>query len=127
MKMEQRKFSRLRIRTLCEFSGPNGDQHLAQTRDVSRGGLLIEVLEDWVRPLPCLGEILTVTIQMPVNEVFPRRMMRCSGSVVRTFTATGLAPRIAIEFRDIVFAEDRPERRGAVRSRRCATSMGNEG
>ena len=67
------------------------------TQNISRSGLLMQ----WrgtvgVLPLPILGQILTVEVELPANHGFGKKCIHCQGSVIRVVPDSE-APHIALQ------------------------------
>ena len=64
------------------------------TENISRTGVLMRWADD--RPLPSIGQNLTIDIDLPDNSEFGPRLMRCNSTVVRILpegNAVGLEVR----------------------------------
>ncbi len=101
--MEKREYPRLNVAANCTVSGIETGELPGVTRNLSRTGVLFELIRQPDLPLPCVGQELVVELQLPVNPVFGAVRLRCRGSVVRVFSARGCAPRIAVQFSDLRF------------------------
>jgi hypothetical protein len=54
------------------------------TENISRSGVLIAWCGDGVAlPLPSMGQILTLEIELPANHGFGQKCIHCQGTVVR--------------------------------------------
>jgi len=67
------------------------------TENISRSGVLIAWRGvDPGLPLPSLGQIITVEIELPANHGFGQKCIHCQGSVIRVVNAGEDFPRIAL-------------------------------
>ena len=58
------------------------------TENISRSGVLIAWRGDGAAlPLPSLGQILTVEVELPANHGFGQKCIHCQGTVVRASPA----------------------------------------
>jgi hypothetical protein len=53
------------------------------TENISRGGVLIGWCGEPSLPLPSLGQIVTVEIELPANHGFGQKCIHCQGTVIR--------------------------------------------
>ena len=54
------------------------------TENISRSGMLIAWRgEDRPLPLPVLGQILTIEVELPANHGFGQKCIHCQGTVIR--------------------------------------------
>jgi len=67
------------------------------TENISRSGVLIAWRgADPGLPLPSLGQIITVEIELPANHGFGQKCIHCQGSVIRVVHSGEEFPRIAL-------------------------------
>ena len=67
------------------------------TENISRSGVLIA----WrgveaTLPLPAIGQIITVEIELPANHGFGQKCIHCQGTVVRVVNSGEEFPHIAL-------------------------------
>jgi hypothetical protein len=67
------------------------------TENISRSGLLIAWRgEAGPLPLPVVGQIVTVEIELPANHGFGQKCIHCQGAVARVSDTGDEFPRIAL-------------------------------
>ena len=95
--INRRESPRIEIKLRCHVTSPalwmNSGMH---TENISRSGVLLA----WRGvaaglPLPALGQILTVEIELPANHGFGQKCIHCQGLVIRVSTE-GDCPRVAL-------------------------------
>lgn len=112
--MNRRTKERVDLNLQCRLgpekvlSVPSADpaQVIGLTENLSRTGMLMRWLD--AVELPAVGSHLTVDIDLPADQSFGRRIMRCRTTVVRILkTDVGLA--VGMKIRNIRFtAPERP-------------------
>ena len=66
------------------------------TENISRSGLLVAWRgEGSALPLPSLGQILTVEVELPANHGFGQKCIHCQGTVAR-IVPHAECPRVAL-------------------------------
>lgn len=103
--MNRRSSTRVAVRLVCHVVWPQGgDRSAMLTENMSRDGMLLR-WEDSGGRLPNVGEMLIVEVELPEQEGFARRCIRCQTTVARvhaesgaTFTWVGLRIH-AMDFR----------------------------
>jgi hypothetical protein len=67
--------------------------------NISRTGILVAWRgEDAAAvPLPMVGQVVTVEIELPANHGFGQKCIHCQGTVTRTSVADEGYPRVALE------------------------------
>ena len=66
------------------------------TENMSRSGLLVAWRgEGAALPMPSVGQILTVEVELPANHGFGQKCIHCQGSVTRV-SSDPEAPRVAL-------------------------------
>jgi hypothetical protein len=69
-----------------------------QTENISRSGLLVAWRsEEAALPLPAIGQIVTVEVELPANHGFGQKCIHCQGSVTRISMADPETPRVALQ------------------------------
>jgi hypothetical protein len=83
--INRRESPRIEINLRCHVTSPAIWNNAATyTGNISRSGLLIVWREvDLSLPLPNIGQILTVEIELPANHGFGQKCIHCQGLVVR--------------------------------------------
>ena len=67
------------------------------TDNISRSGLLVAWCgTDSPLPLPGVGQILTIEIELPEHHGFGKKCIHCQGTVARVSQAQPEAPRVAL-------------------------------
>jgi hypothetical protein len=108
--MNRRTKERLDLQLLCRIgartvlSTPSGRQAakvrgIGLTENLSRSGLLMKWLD--AVALPEIGAELTVDIDLPVDEAFGPRAMRCQATVVRIIRTGRTAPVVGMRIGNI--------------------------
>jgi hypothetical protein len=103
--MNRRGSTRVAVRLVCHVNWLQGGECGAMlTENISRDGMLLR-WEDSGARLPAVGEMLIVEVELPEQEGFERRCIRCQTTVARvhaepdaTFTWVGLRIH-AMDFR----------------------------
>jgi hypothetical protein len=121
--MNRRSSTRVAVRLVCRVVWPQGGEHSALlTENISREGMLLRWEEGAVR-LPNAGDMLIIEVELPEQEGFEPRCIRCQTTVARvhadpgaTFTWVGLLIH-AMDFRVAQTATARRETTPAYNSR----------
>lgn len=81
----RRENPRIDIRLRCHITSPVvWAQREIYTANISRSGVLIAWSgEGTTAPLPVLGQILTLDIELPANHGFGQKCIHCQGTVAR--------------------------------------------
>jgi hypothetical protein len=103
--MNRRGSTRVAVRLACQVIWlEGGARRTMLTENISRDGMLLR-WEDAGERLPIAGEMLIVEVELPEQEGFERRCIRCQTTVARvhaepgaTFTWVGLRIH-AMDFR----------------------------
>jgi len=67
------------------------------TENISRSGLLVAWRgENGALPVPSIGQIVTVEIELPANHGFGQKCIHCQGTVTRITTAQREYPSVAL-------------------------------
>lgn len=95
--INQRQSPRIDIGLTCHVSLPgHGLRGSMMTENISRSGILVVWKSDRPVPLPGLGEMVTVDIELPAHHGFGRKCIHCQAEVVRVTAPEGEAPRVAL-------------------------------
>lgn len=83
--MERRQDSRVAVRLPCHLArlGGKSRQFVGQTKNISRGGVLLEWDSDLSARLPRPGELLDLEVELPANHSFRRKCLYCQVTAVR--------------------------------------------
>ena len=96
--INRRESPRIDIKLRCHVTSPAvWAQPAMHTENISRSGVLIA----WRGantgiPLPSMGQIITVEIELPANHGFGQKCIHCQGSVVRGANSGDEFTRIAL-------------------------------
>jgi hypothetical protein len=122
--MNRRTKDRIDLRLLCRI-GPekvlssasaNQSQVVGMTQNLSRCGLLMRWMDSV--DLPEAGSALTVDIDLPADEAFGPRLMRCGTTVVRILPSADGGFTVGMKIRNIRFVA--PKRISARKSEQDA-------
>jgi hypothetical protein len=96
--INRRENPRMEIKLRCHVSSPaiwmRSDMH---TENISRSGLLIAWRgAEADLPLPCVGQIVTIDVELPANHGFEPKCIHCQGTVTRVSQTQGDFPRVAM-------------------------------
>jgi hypothetical protein len=96
--INRRESPRIDIKLRCHVTSPAlwsaGAMYI---ENISRSGLLIAWRGDGAPlPLPALGQIVTVEVELPANHGFGQKCIHCQGSVIRV-DARADHPRVALQ------------------------------
>ncbi|HTT63117.1 MAG TPA: PilZ domain-containing protein [Bryobacteraceae bacterium] len=96
--INRRESPRIDIKLRCHVTSPAlWAQSAMHTENISRSGVLIAWRgADPGLPLPSLGQIITVEIELPANHGFGQKCIHCQGSVIRVVHSGEEFPRIAL-------------------------------
>ena len=95
--INQRQSPRIDIRLKCHVSSPGpGVRGEMVTENISRSGILVIWKSEQPLPLPEVGELLTVDIELPSHHSFGRKCIHCQAEVVRVAKPAKDAPRVAL-------------------------------
>ncbi len=82
-RMNRRSSTRVAVRLVCHVVWLEGGEPSAMlTENISRDGMLLR-WEDPGARLPNVGEMLIVEVELPEQEGFERRCIRCQTTVAR--------------------------------------------
>jgi hypothetical protein len=105
----RRESPRIEIRLQCHISSPAlWSRTQVATENMSRSGILIawEVND---LPLPAIGQIITIEIELPANHGFGQKCIHCQGTVNRVDQprADGYLVALRINYMDFRSFHDR--------------------
>ena len=96
--INRRESPRIEIKLRCHVSSPALWMKSAMyTENISRSGVLIVWRGvDAKLPIPSLGQIVTVEIELPANHGFGQKCIQCQGTVMRIASSVENLPLIAL-------------------------------
>jgi hypothetical protein len=96
--INRRENPRIEIKLRCYVSAPGIRLRSAMhTQNMSRNGLMVAwVNENGTTPLPGMGQIVTVEIELPAHHGFGPKCIHCQGAVTRISHDNADAPGVAI-------------------------------
>lgn len=96
--INRRESPRIDIKLRCHVTSPALWVRSAMyTENMSRSGLMVIWSGDGVRiPVPAIGQIITVEIELPANHGFGQKCIHCQGTVVRIAGGESDSPRVAL-------------------------------
>jgi hypothetical protein len=98
--INSRESPRIDIQLRCYVTSPALWMRSAMhTENISRTGILVawRAEDAAIVPVPVVGQVLTVEIELPANHGFGRKCIHCQGTVTRTSCAEGGYPRVALQ------------------------------
>ena len=97
--INRRESPRIDIQLRCYVTSPALWMRSAMhTENISRSGILVAWRgEDAAVPVPVVGQVVTVEIELPANHGFGQKCIHCQGTVTRTSCAEGGYPRVALQ------------------------------
>ena len=98
--INRRESPRLDIQLRCYVTSPALWMRSAMhTENISRTGILVAWRgEDGAAvPMPMVGQVVTVEIELPANHGFGQKCIHCQGTVTRTSPSDAGYPRVALE------------------------------
>lgn len=96
--INRRESPRIDIKLRCHVTSPAlWAQSAMYTENISRSGVLIAWSgADPGLPLPSVGQIVTVEIELPANHGFGQKCIHCQGAVIRMANFGEEFPRVAL-------------------------------
>ena len=96
--INRRESPRIDIKLRCHVTSPAVWVRTAMyTENISRSGVLIAWCGDGERvPVPVVGQIITVEIELPANHGFGQKCIHCQGTVTRIVSDENNSPRVAL-------------------------------
>jgi hypothetical protein len=96
--INRRESPRIEIKLRCHVTSPALWTRGAMfTENISRSGLLVAWRGEGAPiPLPSMGQILTVEVELPANHGFGQKCIHCQGVVTRISDGGHDYPRIAL-------------------------------
>ena len=95
--INRRESPRIEIKLRCHVTSPALWMRSAMlTENISRSGLLVEWRgEGSALPMPMIGQILTIEVELPANHGFGQKCIHCQGTVTRILSDPE-SPRVAL-------------------------------
>ena len=89
--INRRESPRIEIKLRCHVTSPALWMRSAMfTENISRSGLLVEWRgEGSALPMPMIGQILTIEVELPANHGFGQKCIHCQGTVTRISERSG--------------------------------------
>ena len=96
--INRRESPRIEIKLRCHVSSPAlWTKSAMYTENISRSGVLIAWRGvDAKLPVPSMGQIVTVEIELPANHGFGQKCIHCQGAVMRISNSAETFPFIAL-------------------------------
>jgi hypothetical protein len=96
--VNRRESHRVEIKLYCYVTSPaiwtRGAMHI---ENISRSGLLVAWRSDTgAMPMPSVGQMLTVEVELPANHGFEPKCIHCQGAVARISIEDLECPRVAV-------------------------------
>jgi len=96
--VNRRENHRVEIQLPCYVTSPagrsRGEMHI---ENISRTGLLVVWRSDkGPLPLPAVGQIVTIEVELPANHGFGPKCIHCQGVVARIALEDRDSPRVAV-------------------------------
>ena len=97
--INRRESPRIDIQLRCYVTSPALWMRSAMhTENISRTGILVAWRgEGGAVPMPVVGQVVTVEIELPANHGFGQKCIHCQGTVTRTSPGEGGHPRVALQ------------------------------
>jgi hypothetical protein len=96
--INRRESPRMEIKLQCHVTSPAlWVRSSMYTENISRSGVLVAWSGDGARvPLPAVGQIVTVEIELPANHGFGQKCIHCQGTVARIEGNETVGARVAL-------------------------------
>lgn len=96
--INRRESPRIDIKLRCHVTSPAIWVRSAMyTENISRSGVLVAWCGEGVRvPVPAMGQIITVEIELPAHHGFGQKCIHCQGTVTRIVSDENDIPHIAL-------------------------------
>jgi PilZ domain len=97
--INRRESPRIEIKLRCHVTSPAlWVRSAISTENISRSGILLAWrADDATLPLPSLGQIVTVEVELPANHGFGQKCIHCQGTVIRVSQSDPESPRVALQ------------------------------
>lgn len=96
--INRRESPRIEIKLRCHVTSPALWVRSAMyTENISRSGLLVAWRgENAALPVPAIGQIITVEVELPANHGFGQKCIHVQGNVIRVIDSEHDCPRVAL-------------------------------
>jgi hypothetical protein len=96
--INRRESPRIEIKLRCHVTSPALWVRSSMfTENISRSGVLVAWCGEGGRiPVPVVGQIITVEIELPANHGFGQKCIHCQGTVTRIISGENDVPRVAL-------------------------------
>jgi hypothetical protein len=96
--INRRDSLRIELKLRCHVTSPALWLRSAMhTENISRNGVLVAWLgEGAPLPLPAMGQIITLEVELPANHGFGQKCIHCQGTVTRVSRGETDAPQVAL-------------------------------
>lgn len=96
--INRRESPRIEIKLRCHVTSPALWMRSAMhTENISRSGVLIAWRgENAALPIPALGQIVTIEVELPANHGFGQKCIHVQGTVTRIMESDHDCPRVAL-------------------------------
>ena len=97
--INRRESPRIDVKLRCHVTSPALWMRTPMsTENISRSGLLVAWRgESSALPMPVVGQILTIEVELPVNHGFGQKCIHCQGTVSRVWQPEHDCPRVALQ------------------------------
>lgn len=114
--MERRQDPRLEVRLRCHIAGLYGKkrQFIGLTRNVSRGGMLVDWEAGGGLSFPKPGDLVELEIELPANHVFGRKCLYCQATALRVASGSDGCARVAFQVHQMKFRDSAARKMAAV-------------
>jgi PilZ domain len=116
--INKRESPRVEIQLPCHVTSPGIWTNCAMsTENISRSGVLIAWHgRDSAHPLPSVGQLLTIDIELPEHHAFGQKCIHCQGTVLRIWQPEDQYPQVALRINYIDFRplQENPRSLGAA-------------
>ncbi len=96
--INRRESPRIDIKLRCHVTSPAIWVRSAMyTENISRSGVLVAWCGEGVRvPVPTIGQIITVEIELPAHHGFGQKCIHCQGTVTRVVSDESDVPHVGL-------------------------------
>jgi c-di-GMP-binding flagellar brake protein YcgR len=97
--INRRESPRIEIKLRCHVTSPAlWVRSAISTENISRSGMLLCWRADGgPLPIPEIGQIVTVEVELPANHGFGQKCIHCQGTVIRVAEPDTDCPRVALQ------------------------------
>lgn len=112
--INRRESPRIDIKLRCYITAPVWMRGSMYTENISRNGILFTWrAENGASPLPKVGQIMTVEVELPANHGFGPKCIHCQGAVIRVSGPEaeneGVTVAVRLNYMDFRSFEDRAQ------------------